>query len=44
MFEPVSVPLLESLRGLDKRLRKYISLGTKAPGICNQVGWAWEGE
>ena len=42
MLESVSVPLLESLGDLDKRLRKYSSLGTKAPGICDQVGWAWE--
>ena len=43
MLESISVPLFESLRDLDKRLRKYSSLGTKAPGICDQVGWAWEG-
>ena len=32
------MPILELLRELESRLLKYSSLGTKALGICDQIG------
>ena len=42
-LEAIALPLSESLRKLESQLRKYSSLGTRTPGICDQIGWAWDG-
>ena len=42
-LEAIAMPLSESLRKLEKQLEKYRSLGTRTPGIWDQIGWAWDG-
>ena len=37
------MPISELLREMESRLLEYTSLGTKTPGICDQIGWAWKG-
>ena len=43
-LEAIALPLSESLRKLENQLQKYSSLGTRTPGICDQIGWAWDGK
>ena len=43
-LEAIALPLSESLRKLESQLQKYSSLGTRTPGICDQIGWAWDGK
>ena len=43
-FEAIAVPLSDSLRKLESQLEKHSSLGTKRPGLCDQIGWAWDGK
>lgn len=37
-LEAIALPLSESLRKLENQLQKYSSLGTRTPGICDQIG------
>jgi hypothetical protein len=42
-LKAIADPLLSSLPELAARLHRCRSLGTEAPGIGDQIRWAWDG-